>query len=177
MAIRYLSSHQPWIYPEKDMAMLAGQARQGWKVTRYNVMLDIYRFERTEPEELIFDSTLVPNPPEDYSEFIEATGWTPVIITDGFQVFSAKPGTEPVFSDDSRSYWLNKRARKFGAIFLFFLVPLLITINSAPNLEITWGIPFWFPFFLGTMIFGFLWFAARFGADKLTLQEEGAWPE
>lgn len=152
--------------------MLAQQARKGWKVRNLN-LLGFYRFEPAEPEEVVFDSTTVPNPPADYSEFFEAAGWKPVIVNRDFQIFKTQPGADPIFTDGSRSYWLNRQARAFGIICIILFTLLAITGYLAHHFQLgPWGIPLWFPFLLAMIVMVPVWFTACRGAALATLQTE-----
>lgn len=96
--------------PERDLRMLADMSRQGWHLSQIEGIR--YRFEQGEPADFIYALNFEVNPDADMLSFYQASGWTAIVSEKGYQIFRAKAGTPPIFSDrESKDEVLHKSRR------------------------------------------------------------------
>ncbi|MDR0849733.1 MAG: DUF2812 domain-containing protein [Propionibacteriaceae bacterium] len=128
--------------PRRDMALLKDMGLKGWHVTHLKGMF--YRFEAGTPHDYDFALNLERHTTDDMKSLFKASGWTPVISRDGYQIYRAEAGTSPIFSDaeseievlESNRRWTGKWALVFGClvaavIALVLLVPLNVFLEIA----------------------------------------------
>lgn len=109
--------------PDKDMSMLKDMSRKGWHVTGLSGLF--YRFEEGRPQEYDYALNMEPSIGPDMLSFYEASGWTPVVARDGYQIFRAEAGAAPIFSDaDSEMEILRSNRRQSGKWALIFMALL-----------------------------------------------------
>jgi len=87
---------------EGDMRKLSKLASEGWLLQSFASLG--YRLRRDQPQQLIYcvDYRELPaGEREQYLELFEASGWKPVCSHSSMHVFSAKPGTKPIYTDKS----------------------------------------------------------------------------
>jgi hypothetical protein len=122
--------------PGRDMKVLREMSQKGWHISELKGFW--YRFEEGEPHEYEYSLNLEQNPSVDMVSFYEASGWTPIVITEGYQIFRAEAGTPPIFSDwDSEREVLSenrrlagKRSAILGGLLLLCLALLWFTAGN-----------------------------------------------
>ena len=85
------------ISPEKDMALFTEMSKQGWHLCGSRFIW--YRFEKGEPAEYDYASNMEAEAPKDMLSLYRESGWSPVISWPGLQIFRAKAGATPIFTD------------------------------------------------------------------------------
>jgi len=85
------------ISPEKDMALFKKMSEQGWHLN--GTLLWWYRFHQGEPTDYDYASNMELKVTKEMLSIYKDSGWMPIIAVDGFQIFRAKAGTTPIFSD------------------------------------------------------------------------------
>ncbi len=110
---KYRMGHGLAISPERDMQMFAEMSARGWHLTDNSGVF--YRFEKGESHRYIYNMNLEPETDEEMRTLYEESGWTPVIMEKGMQIFRAEEGTPPIFSDtESKVELMEKERRIFG---------------------------------------------------------------
>lgn len=121
---RYKMSGGLAMTPESDMKLLKDMSKKGWHMVGMKGIF--YRFEEGEPCDFDYALNIETEINDDMLAFYEASGWSPVVIASGYQIFRAKAGTAPIFSDlDSREEVLLvnwKLSGKWASIFAIMLV-------------------------------------------------------
>ena len=107
--------------PEHDMKVLKEMSRKGWHLTSLKGLF--YRFEEGEVSEYEYALNMEMETDQDMLAYYEASGWKPVVIGPGYQIFRAEKGTVPIFSDrDSEVDVLERNQKKIGKWAGFFAV-------------------------------------------------------
>lgn len=120
--------------PESDMALLKKMSRQGWHVTGMRGIS--YRFEKGVPHDYDYSLNLEKRINPEMMSIFEASGWTPVVAVNGFQIFRAEAGSPPIFSDvESEIELLAKNRQLYGKCSLVLLSALIICIITAKWME------------------------------------------
>ena len=104
------------ISPEKDMALFKKMSKQGWHMS--GIMLCWYCFEKGEPADYDYASNMESKVTKDMLSIYEESGWTPVVACNGFQIFRAKAGATPIFSDRASEI---EALEKFEGVYAFEL--------------------------------------------------------
>lgn len=114
--------------PDKDMKMLSDMSKKGWHLTKFSLLG--YFFEEGEPQDYIYALNTEQIVTEDMLSLYRESGWTPVIVSEGYQIFRAEEGTPPIFSDaESEIEVLRKNQKSSGVAALVFGVLLVATIS------------------------------------------------
>jgi len=99
--------------PEHDMKLLKEMSRKGWHLTSLKGIF--YRFEEGEIAEYEYALNMEMESDHDMLAYYEASGWKPVVIGPGYQIFRAEKGTVPIFSDrESEVDVLERNQKKIG---------------------------------------------------------------
>lgn len=98
MKKKYRASNGWAIYPDKDMKMLEDMSAKGWHVTGIKGIW--YEFEQGEPHAYSYNMSMEKHPTNDMCAMFQSSGWTPVIIENGWQIFRAEAGATPIFTDN-----------------------------------------------------------------------------
>lgn len=110
--------------PERDMKLLKDMSKKGWHLVGMNGIF--YRFEEGKSCDYDYALNTEIKIDKDMLSFYEASGWSPVVIAPGYQIFRAKAGNAPIFSDiDSEEEVLQrnqKRSGKWASVFGILLV-------------------------------------------------------
>lgn len=124
------------ITPEKDIKMLGEMSKKGWHLS--NMCCGIfYRFEKGHPQDYTYSLNLEKSTTREMLSFYEASGWTPVVVGNGYQIFRAAAGAVPIFSDKESEMEILYKSRQqsgksallFAAVIIFCLI-LNVLIES-----------------------------------------------
>lgn len=118
--------------PEHDMKLLKEMSRKGWHLTSLKGLF--YRFEEGEAAEYEYALNMEMENDQDMLAYYEASGWKPVVIGPGYQIFRAEKGTVPIFSDrDSEVDVLERNQKetgKWAGFFGVFIAAWLFVISK-----------------------------------------------
>ncbi|WIG46833.1 DUF2812 domain-containing protein [Bacillus halotolerans] len=151
---KYMMSDGLAFSEEKDMKKLSDMASKGWVLDSFAVMG--YKLRKAEPRKLIYSIDYHDVGEEslaEYTEMFEAAGWERVCSSQGMHIFSAEPGTSPIYSDQSTLREKYKRSEKDVRIVtctLSFLTLLSITLHYVT------GLSNWVPLFFLIVTIPFL---------------------
>lgn len=121
--------------PEHDMKVLKEMSRKGWHLTTLKGLF--YRFEEGEAADYEYALNMEMEPDQDMLAYYEASGWKPVVIGPGYQIFRAEKGTVPIFSDkDSEVDVLERNQKKIGkwAVFFGVLIAAWLFLTNAVDI-------------------------------------------
>lgn len=117
--------------PEHDMKLLKNMSKKGWHLVGMNGIL--YRFEEGKSYDYDYALNFEMEFDKDMLSIYEASGWNPVVVRTGYQIFRANAGTIPIFSDyDSEEEVLQRNQKmcgKWASIFVILLVIWSIITN------------------------------------------------
>ncbi|MGE9754398.1 DUF2812 domain-containing protein [Bacillus inaquosorum] len=136
---KYMMSEGLAFSEEKDMKRLSDMASKGWVLDSFAFMG--YKLRKAEPRKLIYSidyHDVEKESLEEYTEMFEAAGWEHVCSSHGMHIFSAEPGTSPIYSDQSTMREKYKRSEKTVrnvACTLSFLTLLSITLHYVTGLS------------------------------------------
>ena len=123
------------ISPEKDMALFKKMSKQGWHMS--GTMLSWYRFEKGEPADYDYASNMESKVTKDMLSIYEESGWMPIVACNGFQIFRAKEGATPIFSDKASEIEaleeINRGHLKWSAIWGLGLILFVMIEIMLPN--------------------------------------------
>lgn len=126
------------VYPEKDMQMLANMSKRGFHVIGINAF-GLYKFEKGDPEDYIYDLNTECHLTPDFEAYYLQSGWQPIVINDSFQIFRAKVGTKPIFTDNTSKIGILKINRKEFFIMSSILLILQVLVWTL-DARLNWGI-------------------------------------
>ncbi|WP_410512879.1 DUF2812 domain-containing protein [Paenibacillus sp. BR2-3] len=110
--------------PVSDMNLLKKMSQKGWHVTGMRGIF--YRFEKGLPHDFDYSLNLEERINPEMMSFYEASGWTPIVAESGYQIFRAKAGSSPIFSDsESEIELLSRNRQQYGK---WSLVPMSLMI-------------------------------------------------
>lgn len=139
---KYRVSNGLAVMPDSDMKMLHKMSLKGWHVTGMSGIH--YRFEQGEPHSYIYNLNMEKEADEEMLALYKASGWEPLIIGTGLQIFRAEEGTTPIFSDAQSKIEVLEDRRKFYGKATIIIAILLIAaflatlfFEGATWLEIT----------------------------------------
>ena len=119
------------IMPEHDMKLLKDMSKKGWHLVGMKGLL--YRFEKGEACDYDYALNTEMVIEKDMLSYYEASGWYPVVIEPGYQIFRAKEGTVPIFSDKASEEEVleknQKHTGKWASVFGILLAAWLIIMN------------------------------------------------
>jgi hypothetical protein len=104
-----------------DMDKLSRLAAKGWLLESFAFLG--YTLRKGEPRQLTYCvdyNNVSPGELGNYIELFEASGWTRICSSGHFHIFSAAPGTKPIYTDN------ETRLEKY---MLFFVLILIFCIN------------------------------------------------
>ncbi|MEC1791036.1 DUF2812 domain-containing protein [Bacillus vallismortis] len=151
---KYMMSDGLAFSEEKDMKKLSDMASKGWVLDSFAFMG--YKLRKAEPRKLIYSIDYHDVGEEslaEYTEMFEAAGWERVCSFHGMHIFSAEPGTSPIYSDQStmrEKYKRNEKDVRNVACTLSFLTLLSITLPYVT------GLSNWVPLFFLIVTIPFL---------------------
>jgi hypothetical protein len=117
--------------PKRDMKMLSKMSKKGWHLSKMQGIF--YCFEKGEPHDYNYSLNLEISTTPEMLSFYEASGWTPIVVENGHQIFRAESGTAPIFSDaESEIEVLNKNRHWSGKYALLFaaLITICVILSS-----------------------------------------------
>jgi hypothetical protein len=82
--------------PDYDMQKLKEMSQKGWHLSHLSGLL--YRLEEGVPHDYDYAVNLESNITSEMLSIYEASGWTPIVAENGYQIFRADAGTTPIFS-------------------------------------------------------------------------------
>ncbi|REK71303.1 DUF2812 domain-containing protein [Paenibacillus paeoniae] len=113
----------------RDMKKLGKYARKGWLLESFAPFG--YRLRKGEPQDLIYSVDYQEAADADYVSLFEEAGWKKVCSTDtdGFHIFSAPPGTRPIYTDQASLMERYEREQKMtGKTALPLLIVTLVCL-------------------------------------------------
>lgn len=117
--------------PNRDMRLLKDMSKRGWHLVELKGIF--YRFEEGEPCDYDYTLNTEMEVEKDMLSYYEASGWSPVVIGPGHQIFRAKEGTKPIFSDrESEEDVLQRNQKmsgKWASIFGILLIVWFLATN------------------------------------------------
>lgn len=121
------------ISPEKDMQLLKDMSKKGWHLSGMSAFGFLYRFEQGEPCDYDYALNMEKELDQDMLAYYEASGWSPIVVYSGLQIFRAKEGTTPIFTDQESEEELIRRNKKtygiWASIFALLLVGWIFLIG------------------------------------------------
>lgn len=124
---RYMSSMGLAFAEEREMKKLGEMAEQGWLLESFAFLG--YRLRKGEAQKLQYNldvHELKPSEQNEYFEMFEAGGWSHVCSQGNLHIFSAPPGTVPIYSDKNTMYEKYNREigvwRMLAAVFVIFSI-------------------------------------------------------
>ena len=121
---------------EGDMEKLSKYAKEGW-ILKGVVGGFFYKLKKGEPKDIIYSLDYQSGDDEYFSMFNEA-GWNLVTsVGNEMHIFSAKPGTNPIYSDSSselEKYIRTKNQMKKGILYsaiIAIVLMVLICVSAA----------------------------------------------
>ena len=147
---RYMGSAGLAFAEEREMKKLSKMAAKGWLLESF--AFAGFTLRRGEPQELIYCldvQTLSADEKEEYDETFRAGGWQPVCSVENMHIFSAAPGTKPIYSDQNslqeKYIRANVMFRRGSTIFgLLALLGIIVSFligkseNTAVPYNIAW---------------------------------------
>ncbi|MCY9375944.1 DUF2812 domain-containing protein [Bacillus sp. T17B1] len=136
---KYMMSDGLAFSEEKDMKRLSDMAGKGWVLDSFAFMG--YKLKKAEARKLIYSIDYHGVEEESLAEYIEmfeAAGWEHACSSHGMHIFSAEPGTSPIYSDQSTMREKYKRSEKDVrnvACTLSFLTLLSIILHYVTGLS------------------------------------------
>ncbi|WP_182298409.1 DUF2812 domain-containing protein [Cohnella cholangitidis] len=124
---RYVSSGGLAFTEQGDMNKLSRLAAKGWLLDSFAPFG--YKVRKSEPQQLIYSvdyNNVKPNEMEDYIELFEAGGWSRVCSSSNIHIFSAVPGTKPIYTDNETK--VEKYKRTVRMLRPLLVIPLLTAI-------------------------------------------------
>ncbi|WP_050180463.1 DUF2812 domain-containing protein [Domibacillus robiginosus] len=123
---KYMGSGGLAFDEEQDMTRLEKMARKGWMFDRFAFMG--YKLKKAQPQEIQYSLDYRKNADSDYFAYFKEAGWSHVASSANYiHLFSAPPGTVPIYSDKETmidKYENEKIMMRKGA-FVMLLVTLL----------------------------------------------------
>ncbi|MDR4433573.1 DUF2812 domain-containing protein [Bacillus tequilensis] len=136
---KYIMSEGLAFSEEKDMKRLSDLTRKGWVLESFAFMG--YTLRKAEPRKLIYSIDYHDVGEESFAEYIEifeAAGWEHVCSSQGMHIFSADPGTSPIYSDQftmSEKYKRSEKDIRNVTCTLSFLTLLSFTLHYVTGLS------------------------------------------
>lgn len=126
---RYVASWGLAFAEKREMAKLGELAQKGWRLQSFAFLG--YHLCRTEPQSLVYEldyQNVKPTDMEEYIETFTAAGWNYVCSAgEGMHIFSAAPGTTPIYSDhQSANEKYNRITKSAGIVTIICLALMLI---------------------------------------------------
>ncbi|MGP6138593.1 DUF2812 domain-containing protein [Jeotgalibaca sp. A127] len=114
--------------PEREVKLFKEMSKKGWHLDAVKGLF--YRFEKGTPHDYHYALNAEMKTNQEMLVFYKASGWEPVLIGEGYQVFRAEPGTPPIFSDkesqmevlERNQVMSGKHARLFGVLLVIWMV-------------------------------------------------------
>lgn len=121
---RYITSQGTAFAEKKEMLKMGELAQQGWQLESFAFLG--YRLRKAEPQDLIYEMDYHVVRKADMKNYVDtftAAGWSHVCSAGSIHVFSARPGTTPIYSDRNTSYEkYNRITRSAGMVTLIFAI-------------------------------------------------------
>lgn len=130
---KYMSSGGLAFTEEKDMKRLSKMAEKGWVLHSFAPLG--YKLRKSNPRHVVYSldyHDVAREDLEDYYDIFRAGGWQPVCSEGNMHIFSAPPGTKPIYTDGATRLEKYKRARKLLSkvtLILFAFTALCFLVN------------------------------------------------
>lgn len=126
---RYVLSWGLAFAEKNEMAKLGKLAQKGWFLQSFAFLG--YFLRKAEPQNLVYELDYQNVKPADMEEYIDtftAAGWSYVCSAgEGMHIFSAAPGTAPIYSDrQSANEKYNRITKSAGMITVMCIILMLI---------------------------------------------------
>ena len=127
---KYMMSKGLAFSEEKDLRKLRKQSLKGWHVKSFKFMG--YGLERGEKENVIYSIDFRPleeSEQEEYFELFTSAGWSHICSDNGFHLFKANTGTQPIYSEAETT--IDKISRMEKPVFAItsMIVPIAIVLG------------------------------------------------
>lgn len=126
---RYMASAGLAFAEHKEMNKLSKLSEQGWFLEKFSFLG--YTLRNGPSHKLIYCldiRQLQENELNNYREIFEAGGWNHVCSSGDLHVFSAEPGTEPIYTDRTSTFEKYSRTLSLYKMASFILLVLTIGI-------------------------------------------------
>lgn len=150
---RYIGSAGLAFAEKKEMNKLSKLAEKGWILDSFAFLG--YSLRKDEPQKLIYAvdyHDVAKGDQDEYYQMFEAGGWNPVCSKANIHIFSAKPGTKPIYSDQNTAVEKYRRVNKvignlsialaLLTVILFFVWQLFGNSQASPAVSNTLYIGF-----------------------------------
>ncbi|QAA32148.1 DUF2812 domain-containing protein [Clostridium manihotivorum] len=115
---------------EEDMEKFKKYASEGWLIDGFALGI-FYKFKKAEPQELSYCLDYQADADEEYFSLFEEAGWKKACSAGNMHIFSAKPGTKPIYTDyntETDKYESMRIRTKRGSIYSSIAGILLIIL-------------------------------------------------
>lgn len=116
----------------QDMGKLASYAKDGWMLEGI-VGGFFYKLRKSEPKEIIYNLDYQTDVNPEYLNIMKEAGWKHVVsVGNQIHIFSAKPGTKPIYSDieTEQDKYINARNQtKKGSIYTLIIGVILFMLT------------------------------------------------
>src|SRR5699024_12688005 len=100
MQTKYITSGGLALAEKRDMEKLRRYSLKGWHVRSFTIIG--YTHEKGDKTDYIYSidyQALHDNEKEEYLDFFSSAGWSHVTSEGNIQLFKARPGTPPIYTD------------------------------------------------------------------------------
>ncbi|MGN0594278.1 MAG: DUF2812 domain-containing protein [Hominimerdicola sp.] len=147
--------------PDKDMKMLEKMSAKGWHLTEFKG--GMYKFEKGECHEYIYNLNMEPLEVfnDEMLSMYKESGWTPVILQNGCQIFRAEKGTHPIFTDSESKIELFQKNRgslikpSIISIIILIIITIMLVIFDSVYWRVAWFLSWFFFVFTVFPLVGF----------------------
>ncbi|WP_371018447.1 DUF2812 domain-containing protein [Pseudalkalibacillus sp. JSM 102089] len=127
---KYVISSGLAFFEEKEMERLGKFARRGWFIEKF--AFSGFVFRKGEPEDVIYSLDYQSVADAEYFSYFEEAGWKHVCTGAGvMHIFSAAPGTTPIYSDQAtikEKYEKESQSMKKVALPAFLIAIMLVVL-------------------------------------------------
>jgi hypothetical protein len=130
MKNKYVMSGGLAFSEEEDMEKFKKYASEGWIIDGLALGF-FYKFKKAEPQDLVYCLDYQSDADEEYFSLFEEAGWKKACSAGNMHIFSAKPGTKPIYTDyntETDKYESMRTRTKRGSIYSSIVGILLIIL-------------------------------------------------
>jgi hypothetical protein len=137
MKNKYVSINGLAFSENKDMEKLSSYAKDGWLLEGIVGGGFFYKLRKGEPRDIIYNLDYQMDTNPEYLSIMKEAGWEHVIsVGDQIHIFSAKPGTKPIYSDketEQDKYITVRNQTKKGSIYTLIIGVVLCMLTIISN--------------------------------------------
>ncbi|UJL46381.1 DUF2812 domain-containing protein [Virgibacillus sp. NKC19-16] len=167
--IKYITNGGLAFSEEKEMKKLQEYAREGWIFEGFVLFGFYFKLRKGESQNIVYSLDYRDDADEEYFAFFEAAGWSAVYSNAGMHIFTAAPGTKPIYTDNdtiAETYEKEKNRMAKGFMGSLIISVILITLLAlANNVIVTVFIAFLFSLSIASLVF--TWMPYRAYKSKL----------